>query len=145
MQFNVEQLIRLSPVPVEFVGEMQCPGYAGMFWSEDFSSGHPYIEILDSLENYQKIATLIHEISHAVCKANNCECYIKQQKQPELAEIHAYKFELAWLLKNKQKETLEYEIRNIPLLKNRSDHYAGAVKHIMKLKLWQKCLDYVYD
>jgi len=141
----IETLKRLSPVPIEFVDEMRCFGFCGMFWDDGVSSiGHPFIEIDNNLENHQKIATLIHEISHAICSGKNCKCVKIYEKNPALAEIHAYKYELKWLLKHKQKGALKYEIEQIELhIKNRSDHYVEAAKHIMKLKLWQKCLDYV--
>ena len=141
----IEMLKRLSPVPIEFVDEMIDWGYSGMFWDEKGSLvGHPYIEILDSLEEHEKIAVLAHEIGHAICKEKNCECFKVYKKNPALVEIHAYKYDLNWLLKHKQKRALKYEIRQLELhVENRSDHYTEAAKHIMKLKLWQKCLDYV--
>ena len=137
-------LKRLSPVPIEFVDEMQCWGYDGMFWYKDSTLGHPYIEILDSLEKDDKIATLIHEIAHAVCHEKNCECLKIYKKNPVLTEIHAYKYELKWLLKHKQKRALKNEIKRIEsYIEYRSDHYVDVAKHLMKLKLWQKCLNFV--
>jgi len=141
----IEILKRLSPVPIEFVDEMEIPGYDGMFWGNEVSSiGHPYIEIDNNLENYQKIATLIHEIGHALCGEKKCQCVKTYEENPKLAEIHAYKYELKWLLEHKQKKALKYEMEGIKsFIENRPDHYAEAAKHIMKLKLWQKCLNFV--
>lgn len=143
----LEKLKRLSPVPIKFVNEMQCPGYTGMFWSDERSLvGHPYIEICNNLENHQKIATLIHEIAHAICYEKNCECVKIYEKNPALTEIHAYEYELKWLLEHKQKKALRDEIKHIEsFVEYRSDHYVDAAKHIMETKLWQKCLDYIKD
>ena len=141
----IEMLKRLSPVPIRFVDEMECQGYDGMFWFYEGSSfGHPYIDILDSLEEHDKIATLIHEIAHAICNEKDCECYKVYKENPALTEIHAFGYELKWLLKHKQKRALKFELKRIEsYIVYRSDHYVDVAKHIMKLKLWQKCLDYV--
>jgi len=141
----IEVLKRLSPVPIEFVDEVQHWGYDGMFFDGRVSSvGHPYIEILDGLEKHRKIATLVHEIAHAICNEKNCKCFEIYKENPALSEIHAFKYTLRWLLKHQQKETLKYELKCIEsYIINRSDHYVNAAKHIMKLKLWQKCLDFV--
>ena len=137
-------LKRLSPVPIEFVDEMQCWGYDGMFWYKNSTLGHPYIELLDSLKEHEKIATLAHEIGHALCNEKNCKCLKIYEKNPVLTEIHAFKCELKWLLKHKQKEALKYEIRGLKsYIENRSDHYVDVAKRIMKLKLWQKCLNFI--
>ena len=140
----LEMLKQLSPVPIEFVDEMECWGYSGMYWGETSSIGHPYIEISNGLENHQKIATLIHEIGHALCDEKKCQCVKTYKENPKLAEIHAYKYELKWLLEHKQKRALKYEMECIEsCVECRLDHYVVATKHIMELKLWQKCLDYV--
>ena len=140
----IEMLKRLSPVPIKFVDEMRHWGYDGMFWYGNFSPGHPYIEILNDLEKHIKIAVLIHEIAHAMCNEKNCKCLKMYEKNPALAEIHAFKYTLKWLLEHKQKRALRYELKVIEsYIENRSDHYVDVAKHIMKLKLWQKCLNYV--
>ena len=140
----IEMLKRLSPVPIKFVDEMQCWGYDGMFWYRNSSPGHPYIEILNGLEKHREIAVLIHEIAHAMCNEKNCKCLKVYEKNPVLTEIHAFKYTLRWLLKHQQKEALKYELKCIKsYITYRSDHYVNVAKHLMKLKLWQKCLDFI--
>ena len=61
-------------------------------------------------------------------------------------EIHAHKYTLKWLLKYKRKEILKQEMKSIVKQANGYacyEYYTKAAKHIMKLKLWQKCLDYI--
>lgn len=103
-----------------------------------------------------------------------------------LAEIHAYKFTLSWLLKHKRKRELKLAVKIVenlsaPLPQNvdawiKADQAAtfylhigddinhkkwkktaeeiiddfnscschtNAAKYTMKLKLWQRCLDYI--
>jgi len=82
------------------------------------------------------------------CDKNKCKCFLKVRKDGytnSLAEQHAHKFALKWLLDNKCKRALKYLIKIIPgdsqYLK--SDPHKTAAKRIMKLKLFQKCLDFV--
>ena len=106
--------------------------------------GHPYIEILNSLKKHREIAVLIHEIAHAICNEKNCKCLKVYEKNPVLTEIHAFKYTLRWLLKHQQKKALKFELKRIEsYIEYRSDHYVDVAKHLMKLKLWQKCLNFV--
>lgn len=143
---NIEQLIQLSPVPIKFINLVNNSSYwAGAYFKINESvTGKAYIEILNKLDNYQKIITLTHEIAHANCDTKGCKC----MKNPDYTEreIHANKFTLSWLLKYKQKEALKQEMKSLTAQANgysKYEHYVKAAKHIMKLKLWQKCLDYV--
>jgi hypothetical protein len=136
-------LEKLSPISVEFTNEMM-PGYNG-FYSHcgdfDFDINH-HIEINDNLPDYKKIGVLAHEIGHAMCDKENCDCMKNPNRK--YREIHAYTYELEWLLKHKQKKGLKWVINKLAYwAKYDSGCYAGAAKHITKTELWQKCLDYV--
>lgn len=61
-----------------------------------------------------------------------------------MSEIHAFKYELKWLLKHEQKRALKFELKRIEsYIVYRSDHYVDVAEYLMKTKLWQKCLDFV--
>lgn len=140
------KLKRLSPVPIIFMDIMSISDFCGIFWKgKKFDGdGKPYIEIFNELENYQKIATLAHEIGHANCYEKNCKC-MRNLDHTE-REIHAMKFQLRWLLKHEQKDSLKWETDHIIKQANGSVsrlYYLKAAKHIMKLKLWQECLNYI--
>lgn len=141
---TLDNLIQLSPVSVKFVDDMKT-GSNGFYSHDqrdfDFDAEH-HIEIDDNLPNYKKIAVLIHEISHAECDKENCDC----MKNPnhKYREIHAYTYELKWLLEHEQKKGLNWVMNKLKSwAKYDSDCYAEAAKHIMKTELWQKCLDYI--
>ena len=145
---TLNMLIRLSPVSVNFVSANKIglsPNGIRIgvycYCNSLKLKIEPYIEILNSLSKYKKINTLLHEIGHAKCDKEKCPC-MKLDDYIE-GEIHAYKYTLEWLLKNKQKKALKIEIEHIEDHLGRTDYYCEAAKHIMKLKLWQKCLDYV--
>ena len=140
---TIYDLIKLSPVLVKFTNEMTT-GYNGVYIHNsvfDFDAEH-YIKIDDNLKDYKKIAVLIHEIAHANCDKENCDC-LKNPDRIE-REIHAYMYELKWLLEHKQKKGLKWVMNKLTYwAKYDSDCYAGAAEYIIKTKLWQKCLDYV--
>ena len=135
----IETLKRLSPVPINFkkMNSMGLYHHINIFMS--YSS---HIEISNSLGKYRRMSVLAHEVGHAQCDAKNCNCMINRNNHT-LAEMHAFKFALNWLLKHKQKRALKVTINNINMCAGDPDHYAKAAKHIMKLKLWQKCLNFV--
>jgi hypothetical protein len=89
--------------------------------------------------------TLAHEIGHAKCDEKKCKCF-KNKGNSVLREYHAYQYELKTLLKHGDRELLSEAIRQIELTFNFGASYgyedhATAIEKIMKLKLWQKCLE----
>lgn len=134
---TINELVKSSPVPVSFVNSLSLPDAGdsiGVFCGQPLR-----IEILNSLCNRMKLTVLVHEISHAECFKENCECvdtYI-------LAEIHAFEYTLKWLLKNKRKEILKAEMEMIKGDCKRKDYCGEAAKYIIETELWQKCLRYV--
>ncbi|KKN19125.1 hypothetical protein LCGC14_0948810 [marine sediment metagenome] len=142
----LDRLIESSPVPIKFVDAVDNPYWCGIYYQGETKgyTGKARIEILAELDNCQKMSTVVHEIGHAQCDARDCKC-MKNSDYTE-REIHAYKFTLSWLLKHKQKKTLKQEIYSLRRQASGdtcSEYYTKAAKYIMKLKLWQKCLDYV--
>lgn len=139
----IEVLEQLSPVPVYFLETDSM--FAGTYQTKAESiAGKAHIKIDNRLTDSQKITTLIHEISHALCDVKDCKC-LKNPDHTE-REIHANKATLRQLIKYRQKEALEEEMERIEQQAAGMTHYVcylNAAKHIMKLKLWQKCLDYV--
>ena len=136
---TINELIKSSPVPVSFVNSLSLPDAGdsiGVFCGQPLR-----IEILNSLCNHMKLTVLVHEISHAECFKENCECV----NTYTLAEIHAFEYTLKWLLKNKRKEILKIEIEMIKGDCKREDYYGIAASHITKTELWQKCLKYINE
>ena len=134
----IETLEQLSPVPVLF-RDTEGEGCSGIYFS---GPNVPYIVVSNSLKEHRKIIiVLVHEIGHAICGEKECKCI--NQTDKTLTEIHAMKFELNWLLRHKRTEELNLAAGTIEYYLNQSDNYGNAAKHIMKLKLWQRCLDYL--
>ena len=140
---NLKDLVCLSPVSVYF---FEMDGiFVGTYYDKAESiTGKAHIEIDSKLTNNQKITTLIHEIGHAFCDAKGCKC-MKNSDHTE-REIHTNIFVLRQLIKHKQKEILREEIHHIEQVAAGAafhEYYINAADHIMKIKLWQKCLDYI--
>lgn len=136
-------LKRLSPVPIEFVApKLDC--FAQYCGGNKNINLFKRIEIDKTLKSHESIAILAHEIAHALHDAKNCDC----MKNPnhKYREIHAHKDSLKFLLKHKQKKALKWLIERIKehTIEGAWNNEAQpAAERIMKLKLWQKCLDYV--
>jgi len=117
-------------------------GDIGLYFDKNnYMSYSPRIEIAKGLKKHRRISILAHEIGHALCSEKNCKCMIGRNNHI-LAEYHAFKFELGWLLKHKQKKALKSAIHDIKDYHDVNAHQFAA-ERIMKLKLWQKCLGYV--
>ena len=141
---NINELKRLSPVPVSFMDVMTHRQFSGAYYSIKYCSGKPCIEIRKDLTNGQKIITLIHEVGHALCDSEGCKCMSNPDHTQR--EIHANKFVLRRLMKYKLKKEIKVEMVQIEKQANGLTnyiYYKTAAKHIMKLKLWQKCLNYL--
>jgi len=148
---NIKELENLSPCPIKYVPFMI--GGSGSF-IVGRSIFKCKIEIRGSASEPEKLASLAHEIGHALCFSKKCKC-MKDAHEPGehlgynaiLAEYHAMKFCIKWLLKNKQKEAL---INEVSLLEREvkeigSIAHSEAAKKIMKLKLWKKALKFIEE
>ena len=139
----IETLKRLSPVPIIFTEPKQdC--FAVYYSGNESMNLFKRIEIDKTLKSYENIAILAHEIAHALHDAKDCKC----MKNPDYVEreIHAHKDSLRFLLKHKQKKALKWLIERIKehaIERCCHDEALPAAKHLMKLKLWQKCLGFV--
>jgi hypothetical protein len=136
---TVKNLIQLSPVPINFITLFF--GFCGEYCYRGPYTGHPHINIDNSLQEHESLAVLAHEIGHAICGAKNCYCL----KNPDRAirEFHAHKWSLKWMLKNKQAIALRWELQCIKGTLKRNDYYHDAAKQIKKTRLWRKCVKYV--
>ena len=141
----LKELEQLSPVPVTTT-TIEHPDDLGVFYwgnSKAPFSGRR-IEISNRLSQSQHIAVMAHEVGHALCYDKRCKCF----DNPNIVEreTHAHKYALKFLLKHEQKKALKWMIEDIKERSNHDNHiFRMALKHIMKLKLWQKCLDYIED
>lgn len=140
-----EKLSQLSPCKI-----IECPlwNLVGCYGWVKIRTSQKNIYISNTLEEHQKLAVLAHELGHALCDKNNCKCSPAMKTLPytsSLVEYHANKFAFKWLLDNKCKQALKYGIELIreQSLWSNHDPHGRAARCIMKLKLWQKCLDFV--
>lgn len=146
IESGIDYVISLSSVPISFVGEIgvskdgeivigRCY-YTGNLFDSKLQS---HIEIRNDLGEHEKIACLLHEISHIKCYKKKCECSKPINKLK--AEIHAFTYTLKWLLKYKHKKALKIEMQ---LIQSYSKGlYYEVAKHIIKSKLWKKCMKYI--
>ena len=90
---------------------------------------------------YEKFATLAHEIQHARCWLGNCFCKHSGNTGIYYAEYHAYKAQLIKCMDYPQalKDTImtfrfadTWNAKNLP--------HKKACKNLMKTKLWKKAL-----
>jgi Zn-dependent peptidase ImmA (M78 family) len=139
-------LEKLSPCEIEYT----FTDYGR--YTFDYSDENMEINLIKidlTLKEHEKLAILAHEMGHALCDKNKCKCFSEIRKNmngvSSLAEYHAHKFALKWLLDNGCKRALRYYIKTIRKLSKPPiiEAYIKAAKRIMKLKLWQKCLDFV--
>ncbi len=157
----IEEVIKLSPVPVVFVaddklepneGGCYSPGSAQVIphwpvlhkavfnfysWIGVLKEITPYIKISDSLSYHEKTSTLLHEIGHALCWKKNCDCCWKNKKY---REIHADEYALNWLLENNLSKSLQKKLLYIKCLSEQNNYHGEAARHTMKTELWIECI-----
>ena len=140
------ELVKTSPVSVSFKNDLGLSSHAvncpviGVYYSTT-SDKELCIKILNTLNNNEKLACLLHEIGHANCDKTNCKC--RHPFDRVKSETHAFEHTLKWLLKNKQKKVLRLEIKHIEELLDIEGCYSEAAKYVMDSKLWRKCLKYI--
>ncbi len=143
----IDELIKLSPVPVIFTNNLSVDYIGSYHHAKKLYDGdivkEPFIKIRDDLKDYQKIGTLVHEIKHAQCVKKNCKCMRNPDKTER--EVHAYMYELLWLLKHKQMEGLKELIEKIEYKaeNNFTNQYGTSARQIVKSKLWKRCLKFI--
>jgi len=100
-----------------------------------------FIFIYKDITLKTKLWVLLHERGHYLCNKNKCSCLNKLQRHEE----HATIFALKYLLNNNYDEALfDYIINMIALTLNAEESlHARAYSKIIKMKLWQKCCDYL--
>ena len=136
----IEVLKRLASVPVIFTN---LDALGTFFWKKSSSALYfdKRIEIDKSLQQHQRIAVLSHEVGHALCFEKDCKCF--EGRDIIQREFHAHKYALKFLLKYKQKKALKWMMKDIIERSHDNPFFEKPLKRLMKLKLWQKCLDYI--
>ena len=138
----IEMLKRLSPVLITIMAIKYPDDLGSFYWgSETAPFSGRRIEISERLSRPQCIAVLSHEVGHALCYEKNCKCF----NNPDIVkrEVHAHKYSLGFLLKHKQKESLKWMTEDIRKRSHDNYVFEQILKHLTKLKLWQKCLNFV--
>ena len=135
----LNELIKLSPCPVYFVPH----DTAGSFC---YTSMKQWIKIKENTPTEVQIATLAHEIGHAICYNKRCGCYSPKKKT--LCEYHAFIYSLSLLYIIGNIHILRLCMKNMvqSYYKNSEGWYKYhlAIKHIMKTKLWKRCIKLAY-
>lgn len=142
----LESLIKLSPCPVDFKA-MSIDG-----WFEH-SIREQKICIKYNIPIDTQIATLAHELGHAMCYKNNCICFKKVNNSTNerlldkrvLCEYHAFIYSLQLLYVIGNKLILQNCMSNIiSSYYNQSYKYKFASKHIMNTIIWKRCIKFAY-
>lgn len=141
------QIVEQTPCPVKIEIDDTIQHLSeGFFQSKDrfHSDAFIVIKTIDNDNNIESIVSLLHEKVHAEHEKNGCKCMSLSDNQL-LAEYHAYKDGIKAALKLNNKEVLIATIKYIDYLRilpYQSTHRTAA-RRIVKLKLWQKALDFV--
>ena len=139
-QEAIDKLIALCPCEIRY-GDTTRNFYSSM--------GSPHIVLSTHGTVHRQIAALAHEVGHAVCDSNNCNCVrcirLSTRNHSQLFEYHASMFSLTWLLDNELMQSL-YELANCirDIADNRFDsetYYRESAAKIIKTELYQGCLD----
>lgn len=128
---NLKQIEKLSPVEIEY-GYLYCQ--SGVYkWRKR------YIKIDKNLKSKLKRLVLLHEIGHANCHKNGCQCMsYHDSKAVILSEYHAQRFCMK-LIKN-DKALVNKFIKEVKWIVEQGcyPHHAAAAKRIMALRSWKK-------
>jgi hypothetical protein len=138
---TVKEVKKLSPVPIYFVSNLDTDSSDGVTIGRFHYTGKIGDKI--SIEKYMsesnKIRSILHEIKHAKCLSEGCECYEDENKV--LSEEHAYKFVLTWLLIYQQKDLLRDEmikLQDVSESKKLKEHKVAAI-NVRRSQLWKVC------
>lgn len=146
----LEEVYQFSPVEIREVLPLRLAahGFSAAYYNKAMrEEGCPHIEYRSDLTEEEKLLDLVHEVGHAVCDKNDCRC-MRSTKYKWMREYHAAIFSLKWWLKRKDKRHLKLTIEDIKIWRTYSIHngiYQKATKKVVKLKLWQKCLNFIGD
>lgn len=103
------------------------------------------ILIKASLPNYKKLVIVFHELGHHICYKSKCKCSFGPQNL--LSEVHAHKFCLNELIKNKHFSSLFFAMQ-IPLLwiwkcPQKRLFYRKAGHRILDSEIWHRGLEII--
>lgn len=131
----LDEVIKLSPVPIIFVGKIGC-GCKGIYQHSKLYGKR--IKVMKNLRLQEKIGVLLHEIGHVRYELDNIN---GDKKVAWISEYYADMFVLRWLLENKQKKVLKCWMQAIKNYIIGINFSAGL--RIIASDLWAECDRYV--
>jgi Zn-dependent peptidase ImmA (M78 family) len=136
-------LVEESPVPVNF-GPCSQTNMVGEYkHKKSFTDAKIIISDRPKIE---QLGTLAHELGHALCVEKGCVCMDQKlidSRDRELAEYHAQKFALEWLLKHQCKEAIILEMYwNWQQSQYENKHKIPCMR-LMKSEVWTRCKIFV--
>lgn len=133
----IKQLKKLSPHPIR---KTNLYNSTGVFNYGSHTDYKPYIEIDKSINKFEQITTLAHELGHAQHYKRKCICYRLNDKITR--EVHAIRFSLLLMLHYNLDLPLALEINEIESIVNNSfsmpKEEITARKIIMDMKVWER-------
>jgi len=144
----ITQYLHWSPYSVEITNAVDWSGgNDGAFVHEEQGSWHLSANgkprILLDPDARHIFAVFVHEATHARHYRRNCRCY--RTNNYTLREYHAYRAEVAILLRFRQKEALQYliEILQPELYHSCPSYYVEAMTMIHKSRIWAKAVAFL--
>jgi len=143
---TIKSIKKLSPVPVYFISNIdKNPGDGSRTIGQFFYRGTDALQIRieEHMSVSSKIRCILHEVGHAKCLIEKCECYSNSEEPPR--EEHAYRYVLIWLLIHQQKDLLIDEM--IKLRTTSEDEklkiHGPAAATVRRSGLWRTCKYFV--
>lgn len=138
---DFQQLAEQCSCPVRLKQNQFYSG--GLYYHRRVYADRQRIEINSIGNKAEDIVSLIHEKIHLDHETNNCGCI--ELTNRTLSEYHAYKEGLQIALKLGNKDVIKETILLIESQANLPDSncHTIAAKKTVKLKIWQKCKDYL--
>lgn len=138
------RLVEQTPCLVKIIASERD---IGQYYSTNqyTSRSIPHIEIESTGDKAENVVSLLHEKVHAEHEKNGCKCM--DLSSHTFSEYHAFRDSLKAALKFGDKKIVKLMLRDINKETNRNDQcvHRSAARRIVKLKLWQKALDFVKD
>lgn len=138
----LKQLYKETPCKV--VSSWKIPKSHTAFGINGAAWYNPYIIYMDKkLPQYQQVWILSHEIGHIIHKINKCGCTkrvanSKEGYKQRQREYHALRYEIEWLINNKQFRALKHGLS--VWKKTPGKIHSAAYKRFSKTKYGKKII-----